>query len=284
MRVLVVDDHPLMRQAMRTAIESCMDVVDVDFAGSLEDALRLSRGGDQDLVLLDLNLPDASGTATIGAYCHRLPGRRVLAVSGDDDPHTVRACRNAGAAGFLPKRYGMRRAVGTICKVLAGEPAFPDPEAVCAATEARDGGTAARSGRRFGDGSGAGPIIIGPAAGARDAQPMPVLTMAAVATASASLPLPSAPVLADAPVPARVAAMPRVTGPHPDGRHLGLTGRQRQVLRLMLRGLPNKLICRELALAEGTVKVHVSAVLRALNVANRAQVVVAATRAGIHMD
>ena len=51
-----------------------------------------------------------------------------------------------------------------------------------------------------------------------------------------------------------------------------------------MRGLPNKLICRELSLAEGTVKVHVSAVLRALNVANRAQVVVAATRAGIRFD
>jgi DNA-binding NarL/FixJ family response regulator len=60
----------------------------------------------------------------------------------------------------------------------------------------------------------------------------------------------------------------------------GLTERQQDVLNLILRGLPNKLICRQLALAEGTVKVHVSAVLRALGVRNRTEVVVAAARMG----
>ena len=71
---------------------------------------------------------------------------------------------------------------------------------------------------------------------------------------------------------------------HHDGRHLGLTERQRCVLKLMMMGLPNKAICRELHLAEGTVKVHVSAVLRALGVACRAQVAIAALRSGIVMD
>jgi DNA-binding CsgD family transcriptional regulator len=69
-----------------------------------------------------------------------------------------------------------------------------------------------------------------------------------------------------------------------DGRHLGLTERQRGVLRLMLLGLSNKAICKQLDLAEGTVKVHVSAVLRALGVATRAQVVVAAMRSGIRVE
>lgn len=66
-----------------------------------------------------------------------------------------------------------------------------------------------------------------------------------------------------------------------DPRRLGLTDRQLDVLRLMLRGLPNKLICRELGLAEGTVKVHVSAVLRALGARNRTQAVIAAARIGL---
>lgn len=66
-----------------------------------------------------------------------------------------------------------------------------------------------------------------------------------------------------------------------DPRHLGLTERQIDVLRLLLRGLPNKLICRHLALAEGTVKVHVSAVLRALGARNRTQAVIAASRIGL---
>ena len=68
---------------------------------------------------------------------------------------------------------------------------------------------------------------------------------------------------------------------HTDPRSLGLTDRQSDVLKLLLRGLPNKLICRHLALAEGTVKVHVSAVLRALGVRNRTQAVIAAARIGL---
>jgi DNA-binding NarL/FixJ family response regulator len=62
---------------------------------------------------------------------------------------------------------------------------------------------------------------------------------------------------------------------------LGLTERQMDVLGLMVRGEPNKLICRELGLAEGTVKTHVTAVLRALNVTNRTQAVLAVSRLGL---
>ena len=68
-----------------------------------------------------------------------------------------------------------------------------------------------------------------------------------------------------------------------DPRSLGLTGRQCDVLRLILRGLPNKLICRELDLAEGTVKIHVSAVLRALGARNRTQAVIAANQLGLKL-
>jgi DNA-binding NarL/FixJ family response regulator len=70
-------------------------------------------------------------------------------------------------------------------------------------------------------------------------------------------------------------------GPSGDVRQLGLTDRQTDVLRLILQGMPNKLIGRQLDLAEGTVKVHVSAVLRALGVRNRTQAVLAANRLGL---
>ncbi|MGB7184785.1 MAG: response regulator transcription factor [Burkholderiaceae bacterium] len=66
-----------------------------------------------------------------------------------------------------------------------------------------------------------------------------------------------------------------------DPRDLGMTERQIDVLHLMLRGMPNKVICRQLDLAEGTVKVHVSNVLRALGVRNRTQAVIAASEMGI---
>jgi DNA-binding NarL/FixJ family response regulator len=61
---------------------------------------------------------------------------------------------------------------------------------------------------------------------------------------------------------------------------LGLTGRQLDVLALMMQGKSNKLICRQLELAEPTVKNHVSAILKALKVNNRTEAVVAATALG----
>lgn len=240
-KVLVVDDHPMMRGAFRTALETLTEDVNVTLAGSLEDAFRqLAAHPQPDLVLLDLNLPDACGTATIGAFRNRSPGSRVIAVSGNYDAATVQACQAAGAIGFIPKTYGLEPLLNTIRRALAGLTAFPDCSqrgllAPAPPPEVRD----AAAGNR--------PAAVG-------------------RSDLFSLPRPGSP------------------REYSDGRHLGLTERQRGVLRLMLLGLPNKAICRELDLAEGTVKVHVSAVLRALGVATRAQVVVAATRSGIRAE
>jgi len=73
---------------------------------------------------------------------------------------------------------------------------------------------------------------------------------------------------------------PRSTKPE----QLGLTLRQSDVLRLLVQGKPNKLICRDLRLSEGTVKVHVSAILRAFNVHTRTQVVIELARRGVRLD
>jgi DNA-binding NarL/FixJ family response regulator len=66
-------------------------------------------------------------------------------------------------------------------------------------------------------------------------------------------------------------------------REIGLTERQAQVLALLVQGKPNKLICRELSLAEGTVKIHVTAVLKALSVTNRTQAVIAVGKLGLKL-
>jgi DNA-binding NarL/FixJ family response regulator len=242
-KVLVVDDHPMMRGALRTALETLTEDVMVAPAGSLQDAFRqLATQPQPDLVLLDLNLPDACGTATIGAFRSRAPGTRVIAVSAIYDAATVQACQAAGAIGFIPKSYGLDRLLDTIRRALAGQPAFPD-----------------FAERHAGNG-------IATPGGVQDVRP--AVPAAAIAPRTAFF-------HPGAQMPARE---------YSDGRHLGLTERQRGVLRLMLLGLPNKAICKELDLAEGTVKVHVSAILRALGVATRAQVVVAATRSGIRVD
>ncbi len=88
--VLIVDDHPMMRGALRSAIETMAEDVAVVLAGSLADAFRhLDGNKPPELVLLDLNLPDACGTATIGAFRRRAPGIRVIAVSGVIDAASI---------------------------------------------------------------------------------------------------------------------------------------------------------------------------------------------------
>jgi len=84
------------------------------------------------------------------------------------------------------------------------------------------------------------------------------------------------------PLRASAAAPRRATVTRPE--QLGLTLRQADVLKLLVQGKPNKLICRDLKLSEGTVKVHVSAILRALNVRNRTQVVIELARRGVRLD
>jgi DNA-binding NarL/FixJ family response regulator len=79
----------------------------------------------------------------------------------------------------------------------------------------------------------------------------------------------------------RPPAAPHGPASHRVLRELGLTQRQADVLRLVVRGLPNKTIGRHLALAEGTVKVHVSAVLKALGASNRTQAALAVNRLGL---
>ena len=80
------------------------------------------------------------------------------------------------------------------------------------------------------------------------------------------------------------ATMPESDGVHIESRALGLTARQTDVLKLLVQGKPNKLICRDLRLSEGTVKVHVSAILKALRVRSRTEAIAALARRGISVD
>lgn len=266
LKLLVVDDHPMMRAALRTALETLSEEVMVVMAASLQDAFRQATQAQPDLVLLDLNLPDACGTATIGAFRTRAPASRVIAFSGVYDATTVQACQAAGAVGFIPKSYTFEQVLNTVRRALAGQTAFPELNP--------RGGAAGLAGTAAWTGPDApsGPAGPGGAPEVRDVQQaFPPLSAPLQPTAGPRVGF----FLPAGQAPARE---------YSDGRHLGLTQRQRGVLRLMLLGLPNKGICRELDLAEGTVKVHVSAILRALGVATRAQVVVAATRSGIRVE
>jgi DNA-binding NarL/FixJ family response regulator len=74
-----------------------------------------------------------------------------------------------------------------------------------------------------------------------------------------------------------------MVGPSPTLADLGLTGRQLDVLTHLVQGKPNKVICRDLGLAEGTVKTHITAILRALNVSSRTQALFALSKMGVQL-
>lgn len=214
LKILIVDDHPLMRGALRMAAEGLAAGTEVSLAGSLSEAVgHLRTFGPQDLLILDLALPDARGADGVQRMREAYPDTPIVVVSGDSDRVTILRCLDAGANGFVPKTASHERTQFALRQVLAGGVYVP-----AEAATRQDYGLA---------------------------EPPPSLPQGA------------------------------------DPRSLGLTDRQADVLKLMLLGLPNKLICRRLDLAEGTVKVHVSAVLRALGVRTRTQAVVAASRLGI---
>jgi DNA-binding NarL/FixJ family response regulator len=210
---LVIDDHPLVREAVANVLRGLDPDADVAVAGDCDAGLEIAaRSGEFDLLLLDLNLPGLSGITALKHWRSRYPSVPVVVLSASADQPTVFAAISAGAAGYIPKSSSndvMREALRL---VLAGGKYLP-PELLASPGATRPAKTQRQAIRH-------------------------------------------------------VAA-------------LGLTERPVAVLRLVARGAPNKVICRELGLAERTVKAHVTAVLRALNVSSRTQAAIEAVRLGL---
>jgi DNA-binding NarL/FixJ family response regulator len=212
MKILVIDDHPLIQEALRhvlAALDPALEFVQAQDASEAHAAL--SREPDTDLILLDLALPGCDGFDLLAELRREWPGMPVLVLSATHDRETVEHALDLGAMGFIPKTANTRVLLQALQLVLAGGVYVPSE-----------------------------------------------------------------------PLGASAAVRPRATVTRPE--QLGLTLRQADVLKLLVQGKPNKLICRDLKLSEGTVKVHVSAILRALNVRNRTQVVIELARRGVRLD
>lgn len=197
-KALVVDDHPLVREALRGVLEALFRPLEYAGAGSLDEALERVEGTDFDLVLLDLHLPGADGLSALLKLRCAAPATPIVIVSQSDDAELMHSAIACGAAGFIPKALPREQIEAALRRVLAGDvflPAAPD-----AAT--------------------------------------------------------------------------------PPALH-SLTPRQLAVFDLMLQGHSNKLIAYTLQISEWTVKAHVSAILRALQVTNRVEAVLAAKRLGL---
>ena len=201
LRIVIADDHPLMRAALVAALASLGPRVAFLEASRHEDALALiTREPAPDLALMDLHMPGARGVEAIRDMRTRAPHVPLAIVSAEDDPSAVRALLALGIAGFIPKTDKPAVIASAVRLILAGGVYVP-PE-----------------------------LVNG--------------------------------------VPASATARDSA----------GLTERQMEVVRLLACGLSNKAIARELGVSEGTIKVHLLAVFRALDVRNRTSAVLAAKR------
>lgn len=219
MKILVVDDHPLILEALHHVLRQLDREVEVYDARTAAEGRKLvAAHPESGLLLLDLTLPDADGFAVLDELRHDFPAIPVVVLSASDRREDVLRAIDLGAMGFIPKTSSNQVMLQALRLVLSGGVYLPPVALVHQEGAETDG--------------------------AADSSP---------AT--------------------------RVTA-----RELGLTGRQAQVLALILQGKPNKVICRELGLAEGTVKIHVAAILRALNVSTRTQAVIEASRLGLHLE
>ena len=103
--LLIVDDHPLFRMALRQALQGLYPGSPVSEAGDLAQARQLLlQHNDIDLVLLDLHMPDVHGLMGLTALRNEFPAVAVMMISAHDDPATIRRALDYGAVGFLPKR------------------------------------------------------------------------------------------------------------------------------------------------------------------------------------
>ena len=121
-QVLIADDHPLFRGALREAVNGLFDRIGVAEAGTFEEVVeRLEGGGELDLILLDLQMPGARGFSGLMYLRAQYPSLPVAIVSANDDPAVIRRCMAFGAAGFLPKTLGVEALRAAIGRVLVGE-------------------------------------------------------------------------------------------------------------------------------------------------------------------
>jgi DNA-binding NarL/FixJ family response regulator len=119
--LIIADDHPLFRGALREAVSNLFAEVDIAEAGSFEDvSALLERGGDVDLILLDLAMPGVRGFSGLMYLRAQYPSAPIVVVSANDDPAVIRRCMDFGASGFIPKTLGIEAMRGAIACVLEG--------------------------------------------------------------------------------------------------------------------------------------------------------------------
>jgi two-component system nitrate/nitrite response regulator NarL len=201
MKILVVDDHPVLRGGLSALLMQLANDVIVLQAGNAEEGLALvAHAPDLDLVLLDIVMPGIDGLHAIAEFGRLRPELPVAVLSSSENPKDVRDALAQGALGYIPKSANQHTLLAAIRLVMNGELYVP-------------------------------PLMLEEA---DTSQSMQFRTPDNAAKAI-------------------------------------LTDRQIAVLRLISQGQSNKEIAFELSLSEKTVKAHITAIFKVLNVVNRTQ-------------
>jgi DNA-binding NarL/FixJ family response regulator len=119
-RLLIADDHPLFRGALREAVAGLFARADIAEAGTFDEVAKLLEGANEvDVILLDLAMPGVRGFSGLMYLRAQYPSLPVVIVSANDEPAVIRRCMDFGASGFIPKTLGveaMREAIATVLR------------------------------------------------------------------------------------------------------------------------------------------------------------------------
>lgn len=203
-RVLIADDHGVLRDGLARVISGQPDMELVGTASDGAEAVRLNLEGTPDVVLMDLEMPNVDGIEATRRIMADRPGTAVLVLTSFSDKRRIVGALSAGAVGYLLKDAAADEVVRGVQAAARGESPI-DPRAARTMIEAQS-------------------------------QPDPLE---------------------------------------------GLSDREREVLGLLLEGLPNKIIARKLGISEKTVKSHLTSVFRVIGVTDRTQAALWAERNGL---
>jgi DNA-binding NarL/FixJ family response regulator len=119
--LIVVDDHPLFRDALKQILQGSVPALRISEGGSFDDLAKVIDAGTEiDLVLLDLALPGADGLSALIQLRVRYPELPVVVVSASEAPPTMRRCLQLGALGFIPKSLSAQQIREAVDAVLGG--------------------------------------------------------------------------------------------------------------------------------------------------------------------
>jgi two-component system, NarL family, nitrate/nitrite response regulator NarL len=200
MKLLIVDDHPVLREGLAALLRQAgPDTIVLQACDAAEGLALVEDHSDLDAVVLDLVMPGMDGLRAISEFGRKRPELPVIVLSSSEDPQDARRALTLGALGYVPKSASQHVLLAAIRTVLNGDLYVP-------------------------------PLVLNEPAGVAERQ-----------------------------------------GGAPDSGAARMTARQIEILSMLSKGQPNKTIAATLDLSEKTVKAHITAIFRALQVVNRTQ-------------